>query len=96
MARTIGGMVNLAPLIRDVWGIPVVTGEHSGSAMIEIDFGNPDPPITNIPHWDDTMADPHGRATELEALGPILLQFYETGTVSNPCDGPCDENDLAN
>jgi hypothetical protein len=96
MARTIGGVVNLADTIRDVWGIPVVNGEHQGSAMIEVDFGNPDPPITNIPHWDDTMGDPHGRATELEALGPILLQFYETGTVSNPCTGPCDEDDLAN
>ena len=32
---------------------------------------------------------------ELEALGPTLLQFYETGRVSNPCEGPCDENDLA-
>ena len=94
MARTIGGMVNLAPLIRDVWGIPVVSGEHEGSAMIEIDFGNPDPPITNIPHWGDTMKDPHGRATELEALGPVLVEFYENGTVSNPCNGPCDQDDL--
>ena len=94
MARTIGGMVNLSPLIRDVWGIPVVSGEHEGSAMIEIDFGNPDPPITNIPHWGDTMEDPHGRATELEALGPVLVEFYENGTVSNPCNGPCDQDDL--
>lgn len=94
MARTIGGIVNLANTIRDVWGIPVASGEHNGSAMIEVDFGNDDPPITNIPHWDDTMRDPHGRATELEALGPVLKEFYETGVVSNPCDGPCDENDL--
>ncbi len=94
MARTIGGFVNLAETIRDVWGIPVANGQHVGSAMIEIDFGNPDPPITNIPHWDDTMRDPHGRATELEALGPVLKEFYETGVVSNPCIGPCDENDL--
>jgi hypothetical protein len=97
MARTIGGVVNLAPLIRPVWGLDVVSFEnqpHTGSAMIEIDFGNPDPPITNIPHWADTMDDPHGRATELEALGPILKEFYETGVVSNPCDGPCDDNDL--
>jgi len=94
MARTIGGIVNLADTIRDVWGIPVVNGQHVGSAMIEVDFGNDDPPITNIPHWDDTMRDPHGRATELEALGPVLKEFYETGVVSNPCDGPCDENDL--
>jgi len=94
MARTIGGVVNLAPLIRPVWGLDVVSGEHTGSAMIEIDFGNPDPPLTNIPHWADTMRDPHGRATELEALGPILIEFYENGTVSNPCNGPCDQDDL--
>ena len=94
MARTIGGVVNLAPLIRPVWGIDVVNGDHIGSAMIEVDFGNPDPPITNIPHWGDTMRDPHGRATELEALGPTLIRFYETGTVSNPCNGPCNQDDL--
>jgi hypothetical protein len=94
MARTIGGMVNLAPTIRDVWGIEVVEGEHRGSAMLEIDFGNPLPPVTNIPHWADTLPDPHGRATELESLGGVLRRFYEEGVVSNPCDGPCDENDL--
>ena len=94
MARTIGGVVNLAPLIRPVWGLDVVSGEHSGSAMIEIDFGNPDAPTTNIPPWADSMGDPHGRATELEALGPILIDFFASGVVSNPCDGPCDENDL--
>ena len=94
MARTIGGVVNLAPLIRDVWGIESVSGEHRGSAMLEVDFGNPDPPITNIPHWGDTMSDPHGRATELEGIGDSLRIFYETGIAENRCDGPCDENDL--
>ncbi len=95
MVRTIDGIVNLAPTIRDVWGIPVVEGEHFGSAMIEIDFGNPEAPILNIPPWGDTMRDPHGRATELEALGPVLVDFYENGRAINPCEGPCDENDLA-
>jgi hypothetical protein len=95
MARTIGGVVNLAPLIREVWGIEVVSGEHAGSAMLEVDFGNPDAPITNIPHWGDTMDDPHGRATELTALGPVLVDFYENGVASNPCDGPCNEDDLS-
>jgi len=94
MARTIGGVVNLAPLIREVWGIEVVNRVHVGSAMIEVDFGNPDAPITNIPHWADTMQDPHGRATELAALGPVLVDFYENGVASNPCDGPCNEDDL--
>jgi hypothetical protein len=94
MARTIGGVVNLAPLIRDVWGFDVVSGQHAGSAMIEVDFGNPDPPITNIPHWGDTMDDPHGRATELRNIGDTLRRFYDSGIVENRCDGPCDENDI--
>jgi hypothetical protein len=96
MARTIGGVVNLAPLIRPVWGIAEKSGVHTGSAMLEIDFGNDEPPITNIPHWDDTMDDPHGRATDLNELGPAVLNFYETGQIQNPCNGPCDEDDIAN
>jgi hypothetical protein len=96
MARTIGGVVNLRETIREVWGIEEKSGAHTGSAMIEIDFGNPDPPITNIPHWGDTMRDPHGRATELAGIGDTLLTFYETGVAENPCDGPCDEGDLSN
>jgi hypothetical protein len=94
MARTIGGVVNLAPTIRDVWGLEVVEGEHRGSAMIEVDFGNPDPPITNIPHWDDELPDPHGRATELNEIGPVLRRFYDEGVAANPCDGPCDADDI--
>ena len=94
MARTIGGVVNLAPTIRDVWGLEVVAGRHRGSAMLEIDFGNPDPPLTNIPHWGDDMPDPHGRATELRSIGATLGSFYATGVVENPCDGPCDADDL--
>jgi hypothetical protein len=94
MARTIGGVVNLAPVIRSVWRIEEKAGMHTGSAMLEIDFGNPDPPLTNIPHWDDPLPDPHGRAEDLPALGPVLLEFYETGQVQNPCNGPCDADDL--
>jgi hypothetical protein len=94
MARTIGGVVNLAPVIRDVWGLEVVSGPHTGSAMIEVDFGNPDPPITHIPHWGDTMKDPHGRATELRNIGDSLSRFYATGIAENLCTGPCDEDDI--
>jgi len=95
MARTIGGVKNLAPLIRPVWGIDVVNRTYAGSAMIEVDFGNPLPPITNIPHWDDTMKDPHGRATELIGIGQTLRNFYDTGIAENPCMGPCDLDDIA-
>lgn len=90
MARTIGGVVNLAPTIRPVWDLQEEDGVHTGSAMLEIDFGNDEAPITNIPHWGDTKGDPHGRATELPGLGDAVLQFYETGQIQNPCGGePC-------
>jgi hypothetical protein len=94
MARTIGGVVNLAPLIRPVFGLEEKSGPHEGSGMLEVDFGNPDSPLTNTPPWADSMRDPHGRATELAPLGPALLEFYETGTIRNPCNGPCDADDL--
>ena len=94
MARTIGGVVNLAPTVRDVYGLEVVNGAHVGSAMIEIDFGNPDAPVTNIPPWADESPDPHGRATELRSLGENLRRFYDTGIAENTCDGPCDSDDL--
>ena len=95
MARTIGGVVNLAPLIRPVWGLDVVDGAHTGSGMIEVDFGNPEAPVGNYPPWDDTMEDPHGRAFELVTLvGTTLTTFYETGVVENLCSGPCDADDL--
>ena len=101
MARTIGGVVNLASdsdvanVIRPVWGIDVVSGPHEGSSMIEIDFGNPEAPLINIPQWDDTLPDPHGRATQLNGIGTTLLNFYETGIAVNPCNGPCNEDDIA-
>jgi hypothetical protein len=95
MARTIGGVVNLAPVIRPVWGISTVSGPHTGSAMIEVDFGNPDPPPTNVPPWEDVVKDPHGRAFELDVLGPTLLKFFEDGVIENLCSGPCDQDDLA-
>lgn len=94
MARTIGGVVNLAPTIRSVWGLEEVTGEHTGSAMLEVDFGNDEPPITNIPHWDDAFPDPHGRATELRNIGGLLRRFYDTGVSENPCTGSCDDDDI--
>jgi hypothetical protein len=94
MARSIGGVVNLAPTIRNVWGIPELSGPHQGSGMLEIDFGNPENPLLNIPPWDDTMPDPHGRATELTHIDRALNDFYRFGTVQNPCNGPCDLDDL--
>jgi len=40
------------------------------------------------------MRDPHGRATELAGLVDLLPVFYKTGVAENPCNGPCDQDDL--
>jgi hypothetical protein len=40
------------------------------------------------------MKDPHARASELSALIPTLVTFYESGQVENPCNGPCNEDDI--
>jgi len=48
MARTIGEVPNLAPLNREVFGVPSVTGAHTGSAMVEFAFGLTEP-LENLP-----------------------------------------------
>ncbi len=88
MARTIGGVVNLAPTNREIWGIEAVPGPHTGSAMIEYDFGLAPEPTTNIPPTDGE--DPHGKVRKLPSAEKSLDQFLRTGKVESFCDGPCD------
>jgi hypothetical protein len=89
MARTIGSVPNLAPLNREVFGIPAVTGEHTGSAMVEFSFGLSEP-LENVP--PSGTPDPHGRIRESRAVFPMVLDWLRTGTTRNRCDGPCDPN----
>ena len=88
MARTIGGVVNIAPSNRTIFGIDEVTGSHVGSAMIEYDFGLAPEPTTNIPPSDGE--DPHGKVRKLPSAEKSLDQFLRTGKIESFCDGPCD------
>lgn len=88
MARTIGGVVNLAPTNREIWGIDAASGPHVGSAMIEYDFGLAPEPATNIPPTDGE--DPHGKVRKLPSAEKSLDQFLRTGVIASFCDGPCD------
>jgi hypothetical protein len=63
LARSIGGVPNLAPTNRKIWGLEEVMGPHTGSAMIEYDFGLAPEPTTNIPPSDGE--DPHGKVRKL-------------------------------
>ncbi len=88
MARSIGGVINLAPVNRSLWGIEEATAPHEGSGMIEYDFGLPPDPITNIPQT--AGEDPHGKPRKLDSAQKSLNLFLREGKVDSFCDGPCD------
>jgi hypothetical protein len=88
MARTIGA-VNMAPVYRDLWGIDSVSGEHTGSGMIEMFFGNTETPVESVPPWNDPVSDPHSSARQVDVFADIVKRFLEEGIIENLCDGYC-------
>lgn len=88
MARTIGGVVNMAPVNRSIWGIEEVQGPHKGSAMVEFDFGLPPEPTINVPMSEGD--DPHGGPRKLAAANASMNKFFREGLVETFCEGPCD------
>ena len=88
MARSIGGVVNMTPVNRSIWGIEEAAGPHTGSAMVEFDFGLPPEPTTNVPMNEGD--DPHGGPRKLAAANASMNKFFREGVVETFCDGPCD------
>ncbi len=88
MTRAIGGVVNLGPTNRTIFGIKEATGPHSGSAMIEYDFSLAPEPTTNIPALDGE--DPHGKVRKLLSAEKSLDQFLRKGVIESFCNGKCD------
>jgi hypothetical protein len=88
MARTIGDVVNMAPVNRPVWGLEEVSGAHTGSAMVEFDFGLPPEPTINVPMKEGD--DPHGGPRKTAAANASMNKFFREGVVETFCDGPCD------
>jgi hypothetical protein len=88
MARSIGEVVNMAPVNRPIWGLPEVEGSHTGSAMVEFDFGLPPEPTVNIPMKEGE--DPHGGPRKTAAANASMNKFFREGIVETFCDGACD------
>ncbi len=91
LARTVGA-VNIGPVNRTVFGIPEMdltgTAQYAGSAMVEFDYGQPAPPLTNIP---PTVGDDTHEGPRYEPAAQSQMDvFLRTGEVQNFCDGPCD------
>ncbi|MFT4976045.1 MAG: hypothetical protein ACI8S6_001940, partial [Myxococcota bacterium] len=85
-ARAYGAAL-ITPAVRSVWGLEEVEGPHTGSALIEWDYGIEVPFENNPPEGSD----PHGRPRKDEAGMAQLAHFLETGEVLHFCDGPCQD-----
>jgi hypothetical protein len=85
MARSIGAR-HLDTGIRDVWGLEREPGPIVGSALVEYDFGLPEP-LENVP--PDSCGDPHDVLREVPEGHVQLDRFFATGEIANTCAGPC-------
>lgn len=79
----------IEPTARDVYGLETVPSGHTGSALVEFDYGLYEPP-ENIPPDADT--DPHERPRR-DAAGQMQMHtFFSTGVVEHYCEGPCGDS----
>ena len=86
-ARATGaGLVQ--PDNRPVWGLqPVELSLATGSALLEIDYGQTEP-LEAIPAAED--GDPHGEPIRSEPIQDQAVHFLLTGEIIETCDGACD------
>jgi hypothetical protein len=89
MARSYGASLVENPA-REVWGLETVASGHTGSALVEFDYGL-EVPFNNTPPDDST--DPHENPRRDLAGQQQLHTFLETGEVVHYCDGPCGESE---
>jgi hypothetical protein len=88
-ARSLG-LSHLVPAPRPVAGLPEVEAPFEGSAMVEFDFGLPEPLPGDIATPSEGDNGVHGGVRELE---PAILQvdafFQPAAPIEHFCDGPC-------
>jgi hypothetical protein len=87
MARAIG-VPSFGPENRDIYAVETVTGPHTGSAMLEVDFGVPHVPDTNRPATG-MGDDPHTLIVTPSWVLDTLDDFLVTGVINTTCSGPC-------
>jgi hypothetical protein len=100
MARTAGVSVHVPALapgrsfdVTPFWGIPPITGDpFHGSALVVWDYGNPAPPLFNVPPREpDFGEDPHGKGRNEPRVLQQASEFLRTnGAFVDTCaGGPC-------
>lgn len=89
MARAYGAALIEDP-VRPVWGLETEPSGHTGSALVEFDYGL-QVPAGNIPPED--QADPHEYPRRDLAGQAQLDTFLQTGILTHFCEGPCGDVD---
>ena len=86
------GFPLITPSAVDVWGVPTVTADGEGvvagrAGYTIYDLGVPSNPAGNVAPVEN---DVHGNVRTLDAYRRQVGAFLEFGTLTHPCDGPCD------
>ena len=84
------GAPTIAPAVRPIWGVDEVSGPHEGSALIEWDYGSPEP-LENVP---PSGPDTHECVRQEPAAQEQADIFLRTGRVEQTCDGACESTCL--
>ena len=87
MARNFGVPI-VTPSAHSVFGVPNREAPYPGSGFLEVAFPTPVEPVTNQPA--SYVAGRHLSTWTLPPIKEALGVFLRDGTVTNPCDGPCD------
>jgi hypothetical protein len=66
--------------------IPAVAYPHRGSGIVNWHYGNPWPPVGNLPP-DDAIGDPHGWPRQEPEYRRQMMHFLEMGEIVDVCDG---------
>lgn len=69
-----------------VWGVQEHDYPHTGSALVNYQFGNPWPPPGTKPP-SDNIGDPHGWVRKLDVHSEQMVHFFDTGEVKDVCGG---------
>ncbi|MBP47359.1 MAG: hypothetical protein CMH53_05425 [Myxococcales bacterium] len=74
---------------KPLWGVEATSYPHTGSALVNWDYGNPWPPPGPQPPYD-SLGDPHGKPRKDPRYIKQMLHFFATGEVIDVCGGqPC-------
>ena len=91
IARAVGAK-NVAPVNREVYGLPDADAPIDGSAIAEYTFPVDPAPETNVPPTGADGTDPHDKLRSVPSSQQQVDAFFRTGIVQQFCTGLCAGN----